>query len=163
MSNDSRHRVLEKVECCYQIAEEQLSKAFPRPDITFNQRGKIAGSARLQLNQLRFNPVLLEDNLQEFLQQVVPHEVAHLLVFQCYGRVKPHGQEWQRVMRELFSVSPTTTHKMNVDKVMGQTFEYFCACGPVQLTIRRHHAAKKGRQYQCRACGSLLSRETVPG
>ena len=86
--------VLNKIEICYQHAECRLNRAFSRPHINFKQRGKAAGSARLQTNELRFNPVLLQENQQHFITHTVPHEVAHLLVYQLYGRTKPHGKEW---------------------------------------------------------------------
>ncbi|MBM7073388.1 hypothetical protein JQC92_15340 [Shewanella sp. 202IG2-18] len=41
----------DKVAHCYQIAEQQLKRSFPRPEISFKLRGKSAGMAHLQLNK----------------------------------------------------------------------------------------------------------------
>lgn len=146
-----------QVEHCYQLAENQLGQKFPRPEINFTLRGKSAGTAHLQLNKLRFNPLLLQDNQQAFINDVVPHEICHLLSFQLYGRVKPHGVQWQHLMRQLYDRQPRTTHSFNTQSVEGKTFKYECGCGSVNLTIRRHNKVLRGdTQYRCRKCGHTL-------
>lgn len=59
-------QVLERIEACYQEAEISLKRAFPRPVTQFSLRGKSAGTAHLQQNRLRFNPVLLSENSEAF-------------------------------------------------------------------------------------------------
>jgi SprT protein len=128
------------------------------PSVHFNQRGKIAGCARLQKNELRFNPTLLKDNISLFLDEVVPHEVCHIVAFILYGRVRPHGKEWQSLMIDLFGLQPRTYHKMDVTKVQGKQFEYKCECGPIELSIRRHNKVVRGQQkYICRKCRVSLT------
>ena len=72
-------QVIARVEQCIAHANQRLNKRLPMPAVSFRQRGKIAGSARLQGWEVRFNPVLVEENPQAFLDEVVPHEVAHLV------------------------------------------------------------------------------------
>ena len=110
----------QRVDACFVQAEARLGRSFPRPQIHCNMRGRAAGSARLQTWELRFNPALYEANQQAFLAEVVPHEVAHLLVYALWGegrgksRVLPHGRQWQSVMRELFALAPNTTHSFDL-------------------------------------------------
>lgn len=150
----------ERVEACYLRAEQCLNRSFIRPDITLDQRGKIAGCARLQENRLKLSPLLFAENKQEFLDVVIPHEICHLLVFTLYGRVKPHGVEWKALMRNLYGLPGKATHKMDVTSVSQKTVPYQCNCGPVQLTIRRHNKTLKGVQYFCRRCKSELRQAT---
>ncbi|MCL1050274.1 SprT family zinc-dependent metalloprotease [Shewanella abyssi] len=153
--------IASQVEHCYQLAETHLGQKFPRPEINFKLRGKSAGTAHLQLNKLRFNPLLLKDNQQAFIDDVVPHEICHLLSFQLYGRVKPHGVHWQRLMRQLYHRQPRTTHSFNTQSVEGKTYEYLCGCGSVNLSIRRHNKVLRGEtQYRCRKCGHNLRSST---
>lgn len=150
--------VLTKIETCYQHAECRLNRAFSRPHINFKQRGKAAGSARLQTNELRFNPVLLQENQQHFITHTVPHEVAHLLVYQLYGRTKPHGKEWQQIMNQIFGLTAKTTHQYDVSNVKGKTFTYACQCAEHQLTIRRHNKIVRDNiKYICRLCKHSLT------
>ncbi|TKB53034.1 SprT family zinc-dependent metalloprotease [Ferrimonas aestuarii] len=150
-------QVQRKVEACYQLAESQLQRAFPRPEISFALRGQSAGAAHLQQNKLRFNPVLLEQNLEAFINEVVPHEVAHLLTWQLYGRVRPHGREWQGIMWQIFQVEPKTKHQFDVSSVQQRQFAYRCGCQSHNLSIRRHNKVRRGQvQYQCRRCGDTL-------
>lgn len=130
---------------------------FILPKVNFNQRGKIAGCARLQMNELRFNPILLDDNVDAFLKEVVPHEVCHLLTFKLFGKVRPHGKEWQNLMQMLFDLEGQTYHQMDVTKVKGKIFHYECGCGPIELSIRRHNKVVRNKQtYICRKCGHCL-------
>jgi hypothetical protein len=86
LSLNSQQLVIQKVEQCINHACSYFEQNFRLPKISFNQRGKIAGCARLQINELRFNPILLSDNLDAFLEVVVPHEVCHLLVYKLFGK-----------------------------------------------------------------------------
>jgi len=150
--------VLAKITTCYQQAELRLKRTFPRPIIKFNQRGKAAGSARLQTNELRFNAILLQENQQHFITHTVPHEVAHLLTYQLYGRTKPHGKEWQQIMNQIFALTAKTTHQYDVSNVKGKTFTYTCHCTEHQLTIRRHNKIIRDNiKYICRLCKQSLT------
>ena len=151
LPSSSQQLVIQKVEQCINHASSYFKQRFRLPKISFNQRGKIAGCARLQSNELRFNPVLLSDNMDDFLEEVVPHEVCHLLAYKLFGKVRPHGKEWQSLMIELFGLKGQTYHQMDVTKVKGKSFNYQCECGPIELGIRRHNKVVKGKQiYICR-------------
>ena len=158
LSSHTQQLIINKVEHCINHASSYLGKNFPLPQINFNQRGKIAGSARLQLNELRFNPILLSENVDAFLNEVVPHEVCHLLAYQLFGKVRPHGREWRNLMLKLFDVRGQTYHRMDVSSVAGRHFNYHCQCGKVKLSIRRHNKVIRGQQqYICRKCATELT------
>ncbi|WP_261857768.1 SprT family zinc-dependent metalloprotease [Photobacterium sanguinicancri] len=151
-------QVIAKVEHCILHANQRLQKRFVIPTINFTQRGRIAGSARLQGWEVRFNPVLLEENPQAFLNEVVPHEVAHLITFKLFGRVRPHGKEWQTIMTQVFGIPARTTHSFDVSSVQGKTFPYQCQCSQHQLTVRRHNKVARGQaSYHCRQCRQPLT------
>ena len=105
LHRDLQQQILDRVNQCIALAEAFYKRSFPLPTVGFNQRGKIAGTAHLQKNHLKFNPVLLTENQQHFIEDVVPHEVSHLVVYQLYGKVRPHGAEWQNTMKKVFGFS----------------------------------------------------------
>lgn len=161
--NTHQEKVIQRVTECMAIANQSMfANQLPRPiyrvpDVHFNIRGKTAGMALLQRWQLRFNPVLLAENPQAFFQEVVPHEISHLIVFAQFGRVRPHGKEWQSLMVKLFKVSPKTTHSFDISSVQGTVFAYKCECNHIQLSIRRHNKVLRQQvQYYCRRCNSRL-------
>lgn len=139
------------------LAECFFARSFQRPTYLFNQRGKSAATAHLQHNLIKFNAILFKQNKSEFFQQVVVHEVAHLIVFQQYGKVRPHGKEWQYVMHSVFNCPAQTTHTLDISDVVGKQFAYQCQCGSHQLTIRRHNKVLKGARYLCKNCNSELT------
>ena len=90
---------------------------------------------------------MLLENSDEFIRQVVPHELAHLIVYQVFGQVKPHGQEWQSVMTQLFNLPADTCHQFDVENVQGKMFAYQCECQTHYLTIRRHNRIQRDKNY----------------
>ncbi len=152
-----QRQTLNKVEQCYQIAEQQLNRHFKRPEISFKLRGKSAGTAYLQTNKIRFNAQMLEVNEQAFIDEVVAHEICHLLCYQLFGRVKPHGKEWRSLMISLYQLPPKTTHNFEVVNKARAEFDYQCRCGVIKLSVIRHNkVTRKQAQYRCRRCLSTL-------
>jgi SprT protein len=129
----------------------------PMPSILVNQRGRIAGSAILQQNIIRLHPKLFEQNQAHFLSDVIPHELAHLVVYRYFGRVKPHGQEWRQVMTQVLGVAPEVRHRLDITNIGIKTFSYDCACGSMLLTAVRHNRMSSGKQrYHCTKCREPL-------
>lgn len=139
------------------LANVRLNSHFPEPEILFTQRGSSAGTAWLNENQIRLNPLLMIENQQAFIDEVVPHELAHLLTWRHFGRVAPHGKEWRWMMETVFGVCARRTHQFALDAVRPRTFPYQCRCQRHQLTVRRHNRILRGEsQYRCRQCGERL-------
>lgn len=139
------------------------------PEILFDLKGATAGqlitrtiTRSKKVYQIRLNHRLMKDNMTFFLDQVLPHEIAHMVVDRVYGaRVKPHGIEWQSVMRQCFRVDPARCHSLEVEPARQHRRDYIyrCDCQQHEFTARRHKNAQKGSQYICRTCGSELMYE----
>lgn len=131
-------------------------------EIRFDLRGKTAGQVRMGPNGrtlIRYNLALLEREGVAFLERTVPHEVAHVLAYRRYGpRIRPHGQEWQRIMRQL-GAEPTRCHDYDVSGLPTRRLRYFayhCACMEHRLSSIRHNKVAKGQRYLCKRCGEAL-------
>ncbi|CRH30687.1 Protein SprT {ECO:0000255/HAMAP-Rule:MF_00746} [Pantoea ananatis] len=144
-------------------ANEKLEQHYPEPRLVYQQRGTAAGTAWLEKWEIRLNPVLLMENQQAFIDEVIPHELAHLLVWKTFGRVAPHGKEWKWMMETVLGVPARRTHQFEVESVRSRTFAYRCQCQQHQLTVRRHNRVVRGEsEYRCVHCGSLLKAEVFP-
>ena len=158
LGNEDKKALQVKGEDCFILAECFFERPFKRPTYLFNQRGKSVGTAHLQRNIIKFNPILFSQNKEAFIDQVVAHEVAHLIAYQQYGKVRPHGREWQHIMENIFNRPAHTTHSLDISDVIGKQFRYQCLCTTHQLTIRRHNRVLKGAKYACKNCGSVLKK-----
>ncbi|OOF24538.1 SprT family zinc-dependent metalloprotease [Salinivibrio sp. IB872] len=149
--------VFERVRECIDIANHQLGIQLTYPDIGLSLRGRAAGTAHPSQWRLRFNPVLLQQSPHVFFEEVIPHEVCHLVTFALYGRVKPHGSQWRTLMETVFQAPANTTHQLDITAVQGKTFAYACHCGEVALTVRRHNKVQRGEaSYRCKRCHQTL-------
>lgn len=157
LSAKLKNRIAEKVQECMIRAERYFQIKLNMPTYNFRQRGRSAGTAYLQRNEMRFNLFMLTQDTERFIEEVVPHEVAHIVVHQVFGsKVRPHGKEWVAVMEHIFNVEASRTHDFEVPKAKN-LFEYRCQCRTHEFTAHRHGRVKRGSQYLCRQCGSQLT------
>lgn len=149
----ARTRVTEALE-----RAREVYPALPAPGVWFDLKGASAGQAHLGRGGLRFNPILLRENRAIFFAEVIPHEMAHWLVFHLQNgpRLKPHGREWQAVMRDLFALAPQVTHRLDVSRARPAPYRYRCGCSEHYFTPQRHAQHRKGRRYRCRQCADTL-------
>lgn len=69
---------------------------------------------------MRLNPLLLEENADLYIQEVVLHELAHIIVnkrfptgYDNHKRVQPHGREFKAVCRIFGTNGKLTTSAFN--------------------------------------------------
>jgi len=175
MISDPKVEVFRQVEFCFKKAEAFFEVSLSRPKISFDIKGQDAGRAYFPLRsarnlrnnftkslqtELKFNDYLLENNPEIFMETIVPHECAHLIVYELFGtKVKPHGEQWQSIMQGLFNIDAKVRHDLNVSALVNKPFIYRCACDNEGLALakRQHHKIQKGSKYICRRCRSALS------
>ena len=135
-------------------ANQLLNTEYKEPKICYKSKGSIAGSAILNRWEIQLNTTMLCENGEKFIEEVVPHELAHLITFQIYGKVKPHGKEWQYIMSEIMKQHPKVTHNFNFKR---KEYVYLCDCQEHYLSSIRHNKIEKNKiSYQCRKCGTIL-------
>lgn len=152
-----------------QAAERRVRDHYrldlPSATLDFSLRGRCAGQARIAQDGrslLRINLQLLAENLEDFLAVTIPHEVAHLAVlWRTRGhrqRPRPHGPEWQAVMRDCFALEPVRCHDYRTTpaRVVRRPFIYACPCREHRLTSTMHNRIRRAGGAACRRCRTVL-------
>lgn len=135
-------------------ANNILNTNYKEPKVSYKPKGSVAGCAFLTRWEIQLNSIMLNENGEKFINEVVPHELAHLITFQKFGKVKPHGQEWQYIMSEIMKKEPKVTHNFNIKR---NEYVYICNCQEHYLSPIRHNKIRKNKtSYQCRKCGTIL-------
>lgn len=66
---------------------------------------------------IRLSMPLLRDNLQVYIDYVIPHEISHVIIYEKFNargaKVKGHGAEWREVMR-IFGKDPKVSPSMEM-------------------------------------------------
>lgn len=168
-----KNKVETAVMDCVLMAQKRFpGSKIPFPEIRYDLIGTSGGQAIYNrygktVHTIRVNPVLLNENEKEIVEQTVPHEMAHVVVSQVWKHergqqsIKGHGLEWKSVMR-LFGLSPNRCHNMDVTtiRVIKGVLEYHFNCGCVgmvyKLSKTKYNRYVDGVVYRCRKCGVQL-------
>jgi SprT protein len=155
-----RQRVEDRLDELLLIVNHR-THGFGMPELSYYDNKACAGTATGS-RAIALNMPMLRDNLDSMLHETVAHELAHLVVHHCYledggPKPKPHGPEWQDVMRNWFGVEPETTHNYDVStsNVRRQNrWEAKCSCRTHAITTTKQmKMAVDGARYSCRSCG----------
>lgn len=129
--------------------------------VAWFDKGTCAGIAQSKDWSIRFNRNLFAQTGFEEFKQTIAHECAHLVVYHLerrnMTRYRPHGREWQLVMR-FFGFAPERCHHYAVErKVERRHYTYMCACENLhKVSIVRHSKMQRGVRYTCRKCKQTL-------
>jgi len=122
-----------------------------RISIGYNTRMRSTlGRAVLEKSRVELNPRLLRAHPNQFIPTLV-HELAHLVVYQRYGRVPPHGPPWRALMAAV-KIRPAATHKLPTAHLRRarRRYLYLHRCSQCGMTFL---ARSVRRNCFCRACG----------
>ena len=148
---------------------------FLLPPIEFSGRvSKVLGFHQIRLlpfgeigHTLRFYTKYFAQNSDNFLTEVVPHEVCHFFAtklrilrgdsyFDLYvSRHDAHGKEWQDLMGELGAIARANTP----DFAPLNRIPYACSCPGKTHSVSKvvHNRIAKGLKYDCSKCRSQIS------
>ena len=166
-----KKRVDTKIEQCIVTIEKKYNVKFKKPTVHYNVRGTTAGKAWYTKWIIGFNPVLLNENIDDFIARTVPHEVAHLATELIYphahragfGRKRsPHGTEWASIMTAL-GVDASRCHSYDVTNAKVKrtnTYTYKCSCcgHKFELGAKRHAKIERGATYWHPVCGKVAGK-----
>ena len=164
IDSQQQQQVIAATEVCIARAVERFQIALPPLPVLFDLSGRAAGMYRVQGGQrwIRYNPHLFAKYFRDNLAQTVPHEVAHYVCDGLHGlhNIRPHGQEWRRVMHAL-GAEPRATGDYDLAGIpqrRQRRFAYQCDCHDQhQLSAQRHNRIRRGEaRYLCRVCGGAL-------
>ena len=143
---------------------EKCNNLFPEYKIEyseikfkFNLRGVVAGKANYKSRLLAFNLILAEENLINFFNDTIPHEIAHLYQRKIYPYSKPHGYEWKRIMLKM-GYNPTRCHNYDTQTIKQNRkpkikYIYSCKCNKkFELSELLHSRIKTGQIRYCKTC-----------
>ena len=150
---EARCRILKQINLYVESIEDK-GYSFPIPPIDFRLKGSVAG--RGGANILKFNLDIASQNLEHFLVTTVPHEMAHVIQRRVYPRSKPHGAEWVHFCKVLTGKSLPRCHSYKVISTTRPTQKVSCSCREYQFTSIRLGRMKKGAQYRCRDCKTII-------
>lgn len=164
-----RARVATLLQDCAQLLRSHRAHS-PQPELRFDLRGRAAGQCVWRKGQppvLRFNLDIARHHRRDFLATTVAHEVAHLVTAACFPRARPHGREWQAVMRHLGVADPQRCHNYALDEHRlrrQRRWSYQCDCSEHLLSTTRHRRiSEQAVRYLCQRCGSALRRSRDSG
>lgn len=113
-------------------------------------------------NQVEFNAYLILTNLEDFLSDTIPHEVAHIITDRLYPNAKQsHGPEWKSVMQKL-GFNPVRRHSYDTSVIPGNKnkFRYVCTgCEtPIQFLLSKliHKRILEGNNRKCCRCNTRI-------
>ena len=148
-----KSEIYTRVDHFISIASDAYNIELEGPHVRFDKRGTTGGTANCSLNELNFNAGLMLDNWDEYLNQIIPHEVAHLVKGAVYGTerkgelMRSHGTYWQRIMRQ-FGIEPDRSHNMDISKVQQpkRKFVYECKCCSIEFVLSsvKHNRIVRG-------------------
>lgn len=163
-------KILEQASNAYCLPASELSKL----EVSTDLRGRAAGKVEFKLSarrniekiRMRFNLEAANFSLEHMLEDVIPHEIAHLVVYLQNGTKtsRPHCNRWRQVCIALGG-SGDVTHKLPLANARQQRRWLYqdTLGGEHSLSTVRHNRLQKGARYLLRVNGAEIAADGFVG
>ncbi len=162
MTNLTKPELMKRIEAdakaWYELGCEHF-KIQPSQEfhVIFKKRGRVGGTAWFCEMELDFNLELAFLNQDEYFNQVIPHEVAHIVAQQVFGNVRGrgHGIGFYHVLGDVFGARKERCHNMDTSAISKsrRNYVYNCKCGEIfKVTKNMHTKLQNGSTHYCRKC-----------
>jgi SprT protein len=151
-------KIEESFDLLNRVTGKQLTLASNEPLVFFNQSrtGGYVWPNRYG-NRVFLNWPLFKANTEDYLNQTIPHEVAHLFQRVLAPNERSHGPIWQRLMRKI-GLQPRRCHSYDTTiSARYESFTYICTCTKHRISKIVHNKILKGKQYKCKSCKSDIT------
>ena len=154
------------------VAAEKLNVEVSHPHTIYSKKGRVAGTMN-SWGQMNLNPILLMENVSDFIHRTVAHELAHHVVNKMRSEAgvtrrhkgwSSHGAQWKAVMRA-FGAPTSRCHSYDTSNAAVRTrrpqarHAYKCDCDTWIFSPIRHKRAQayisrpdRAEYYQCPKC-----------
>lgn len=143
-------QVIAKCNEVFQLVKEIYGFDLSNIDINFDLKGRVAGKAcgrrsnGIVKYSVFFNANIVKHNLEEMLNEVVPHEIAHIVCFVNPLLGRHHDAGWAYVCKRLGG-NGKRTHGIPVIHGKGNTYEYTTTNGnTIRLGEHYHKQVQTG-------------------
>ena len=174
--NNTIDRIESAILDCLELAENIFNIKVDIPEMDYTLRGMTNGL--LQYSQhigettgkvykcmnfkIRWNVEVAQHNLDSFVTETVPHEIAHYIDV-LIRKTSKHDKHWRRICLMLGGSGTTCTSYdrsmlENRGKVRQQKrWAYECDCMTHNISTVRHNRVQRGTQeYTCRHCNQII-------
>jgi len=148
-----------EVEKLISKANKGLHAGLDAPEVVINSFLVTTAGRAFGTYLVDFNESLFKKHPQNFINDVIPHEVAHIVTSKLYPGASPHGKEWKSVML-FFGVEPNRCHAMQVTKRRQRRWDHSCGCMVHKVATVTHNRIQKGVQYRCNKCKNVIEKIT---
>lgn len=138
-------------------------RTLPSIPVSCDLRGRSAGQVRRYNDgklHIRYNLEIAKLQPQQFVEETVPHEVAHVITWLLHGdKARAHGQEWRSVMAFLGIQQAQRCHEFSLPQQnvrRQRRWSYECGCQTFDLSSTRHNRILRGTEYRCPRCQETL-------
>jgi len=162
--DELKRKAIEAIEDCVKLGNSLFNCNMPTPKADFSITGRVGGKYSSSTHSVMVNPILFSENVIDYLQNAIPHEVAHAFQRHIYGhykgfkRVMPHGVEWKNIMIAL-GKTPSRCHNYDTSNASSRTrnvardYTYVCDCRTHHLTSIKHNRIQSNKSsYRCCFC-----------
>lgn len=151
--------IIEKVKEVYDRARALYPNyTRPFPKVSFKYKlTQTRGLAICMKNELVFTIPYYKIEKESFLNDCIPHEIAHLVDFALNKKIG-HSYRWKRICRHL---GGTGDRCFSIDtKQYKDTYVYTCKCRDFHLSKIIHNKMLKGQRRHCIDCNGTLQYKT---
>lgn len=154
-------QVQERVQYCLDILLGEETAKYIKVQIEFKKT--LGLNAALAYNgklRIVLNEALFLANQVEFFEEIIPHEVAHIVQYILYpDELIDHGENWKALMNKL-GLKANVYHDLDISAVDGQVYRYTCCCSDGrryhQIIKSKHKKIQAGKVVQCGGCSARI-------